>query len=210
MSYKSLIEVSLQPGQVRSIKSANGHQILVVVAQSYITSNVCEVVLLGLNPDDATERDFCYFPSNNGLSFGVTIFCDYTSPVDTKDLERSPIVGRLCPDCISHICDQSLNQIAPFRYSLFTGHKCFEKGKYNSYTQDEFMEYKQSEYNEFWTTTIPYDDYDSMLEKRINNYCKIRKSITIAQLMESYSRQDVQDIHKNFMEMKLSKRLVRA
>jgi len=200
----------LQTGQIRAIKSIDGQQLLVAIAEYYGTANVCEVVLLGLNPDDATERDFCYYPSKNLLQFGVTIFCDFTGPIPTSEVEKSLVVGELCSECIGRICDQSLNQIAPLSYSLYLDHDCFKKGSYNPLVNDEFMRYKQSEYSQFWETTIPYDNYEVMIESREKKYSGIRKPTTIKQIIESYSTEEARNIYLNFPEMTLSKRLIRA
>ena len=200
----------LQTGQIRAIKSIDGQQLLVAIAEYYGTANVCEVVLLGLNPDDATERDFCYYPSKNLLQFGVTIFCDFTGPIPTSEVEKSLVVGELCSECIGRICDQSLNQIAPLSYSLYLDHDCFKKGSYNPLVNDEFMRYKQSEYSKFWETTIPYDNYEVMIESREKKYSGIRKPTTIKQIIESYSTEEARNIYLNFPEMTLSKRLIRA
>jgi hypothetical protein len=200
----------LQTGQIRSIKSIDGQQLLIAIAEFYNTANVCEVILLGLNPDDATERDFCSYPSENLLPFGVTIFCDYTGPIATSEVEKSSVVGQLCSECIGRICDQSLNQIAPFSYSLYLDHDCFKRGSYNSLVNDEFMKYKQSEYSEFWEKTIPYDNYEVMIENREKKYSGIRNPITIRQIIDSYSNEEARNIYLNFPEMTLSKRLIRA
>ena len=200
----------LRTGQIRAIKSIDGQQLLVAIAEYYGTANVCEVVLLGLNPDDATERDFCYYPSKNLLQFGVTIFCDFTGPIPTSEVEKSLVVGQLCSECIRRICDQSLNQIAPLSYSLYLDHDCFKKGSYNPLVNDEFMWYKQSEYSQFWETTIPYDNYEVMIESREKKYSGIRKPTTIKQIIESYSTEEARNIYLNFPEMTLSKRLIRA
>jgi hypothetical protein len=200
----------LRTGQIRAIKSIDGQQLLVAIAEYYGTANVCEVVLLGLNPDDATERDFCYYPSKNLLQFGVTIFCDFTGPIPTSEVEKSLVVGELCSECIGRICDQSLNQIAPLSYSLYLDHDCFKKGSYNPLVNDEFMRYKQSEYSKFWETTIPYDNYEVMIESREKKYSGIRKPTTIKQIIESYSTEEARNIYLNFPEMTLSKRLIRA
>jgi hypothetical protein len=200
----------LQTGQIRSIKSIDGQQLLVAIAEYYLTANLCEVVLLGINPDDATERDFCIYPSKNFLPFGVTIFCDYTGPIATSEIEKSLVVGQLCSECIGRICDQSLNQIAPFSYSLYLDHNCFKRGSYNSLVNDEFMIYKQSKYSEFWEKTIPYDNYEEMIESREKKYSGIRNPITIRQIMDGYSTEGARNIYVNFTEMTLSKRLIRA
>ena len=200
----------LQTGQIRAIKSSDGQQLLVAIAEYYVTANLCEVVLLGLNPDDATERDFCCYPSKNLLQFGVTIFCDYTGPIATSEVEKGSVVGQLCSECIGRICDQSLNQIAPFSYTLYLDHNCFNRGSYNSLVNDEFMRYKQSEYSDFWEKTIPYDDYEEMIENREKKYSGIRNPITIRQIIDSYSAEDARNIYMNFTEMTLSKRLIRA
>jgi hypothetical protein len=200
----------LQTGQIRSIKSIDGQQLLVAIAEYYVTANLCEVVLLGINPDDATERDFCIYPSKNFLPFGVTIFCDYTGPIATSEVEKSLVVGQLCSECIGRICDQSLNQIAPFSYALYLDHNCFKRGSYNSLVNDEFMIYKQSKYSEFWEKTIPYDNYEEMIESREKKYSGIRNPITIRQMMDRYSTEEARNIYMNFTEMTLSKRLIRA
>ena len=200
----------IQTGQIRSIKSIDGQQLLVAIAEFYITANVCEVVLLGINPDDATDRDFRVYPSKNLLPFGVTIFCDYTGPIATSEVEKSSVVGQLCSDCIGRICDQSLNQIAPFSYALFLNHNCFERGSYNSLVNDEFMIYKQSEYSQFWEKTISYDNYEEMIESREKKYSGIRNPITIRQIIDHFSTEEARNIYMNFTEMTLSKRLIRA
>ena len=200
----------LQTGQIRSINSIDGQQLLVAIAEYYVTANVCEVILLGINPDDATERDFCIYPSKNFLPFGVTIFCDYTGPIATSEVEKGSVVGQLCSECIGRICDQSLNQIAPLSYTLYLDHNCFNRGSYNSLVNDEFMRYKQSEYSDFWEKTIPYDDYEEMIENREKKYSGIRNPITIRQIIDSYSTEDARNIYMNFTEMTLSKRLIRA
>lgn len=156
----------LQTGQIRAIKSSDGQHLLVAIAEYYITANVCEVVLLGLDPDDATERDFRCYPSKKLLQFGVTIFCDLTGAISISEVEKSLVVGQLCSECIRRICDQSLNQIAPLSYSLYLDHDCFKRGSYNPLVNDEFMNYKQSEYSQFWEATIPYDNYEVMIKSR--------------------------------------------
>ena len=200
----------LQTGQIRAIKSSDGQHLLVAIAEYYITANVCEVVLLGLDPDDATERDFRCYPSKKFLQFGVTIFCDLTGPISISEVEKSLVVGQLCSECIRRICDQSLNQIAPLSYSLYLDHDCFKRGSYNPLVNDEFMNYKQSEYSQFWEATIPYDNYEVMIKSREKEYSGIRKPTTIKQIIESYSTEEVRNIYLNFTEMTLSKRLVRA
>lgn len=200
----------LQTGQIRSINSMDGQQLLVAIAQYYVAANVCEVVLLGINPDDATSRDFCIYPSKNSLPFGVTIFCDFTGPIATTEVEKGSVIGQLCSECIGRICDQSLNQIAPFSYALYLDHNCFRRGSYNSLVNDEFMIYKQSKYSEFWKKTISYDNYEEMIKSREKKYSGIRNPISIRQIVESYSTEEARNIYINFPEMTLSKRLIRA
>ena len=72
------------------------------------------------------------------------------------------------------------------------------------------MRYKQSEYSDFWEKTIPYDDYEEMIENREKKYSGIRNPITIRQIIDSYSAEDARNIYMNFTEMTLSKRLIRA
>jgi hypothetical protein len=200
----------LQTGQIRAIKTSDGRHLLVAIAEYYITANVCEVVLLGLDPDDATERDFRCYPSKKFLQFGVTIFCDLTGPISISEVGKSLVVGQLCSECIRRICDQSLNQIAPLNYSLYLDHDCFKRGSYNPLVNDEFMNYKQSEYSQFWDATIPYDNYEVMIKSREKKYSGIRKPTTIKQIIESCSTEEARNIYLNFPEMTLSKRLVRA
>lgn len=169
----------LQTGQIRSIKSIDGQQLFVAIAEYYVTANVCEVVLLGINPDDATERDFCIYPSKNLLPFGVTIFCDYTGPIATSEVEKGLVIGQLCSECIGRICDQSLNQIAPTSYTLYLDHNCFKRGSYNSLVNDEFMIYKQSKYSEFWEKTISYDNYEQMIESREKNILEFETQLQL-------------------------------
>ena len=50
------------------------------------------------------------------------------------------------------------------------------------------MNYKQSEYSQFWEATIPYDNYEVMIKSREKEYSGIRKPTTIKQIIESFDK----------------------
>jgi len=197
-----------QAGQVRSFETNSGSVIFVVVAHTYLKANLCEVILLGLNPDDATERDFRKYADGLDLPFAVSIFSDYTGAIEMRDLSKGHLIGRLCSMCVGYICDQSFRGIAPFAYSLYPRHKCFEPGSYNLASRQNYIKYKEDEYQQFWDATIKYEDYDEMINSRTARYTPLYTSTK--EMMKSVSSAELRKLQIEWNDLPLTKRLVRA
>lgn len=163
----------LRVGQVRLLSNKDDldapRKIVVIASlEEELETRTCEVFLTRDMTDFSTERDFCHSPNFETSSLNFALQADFVGNVDSWQLE-DPILGELCPKCISYLYVQS-SKPDPDSYSLPELHTCFRQGNYQFRILDRVWAARQSDYVNFLADCNYFIDREEFMADRRHKF----------------------------------------
>ena len=141
--------VPLAAGQVRVLTNSNiASKKIVVIAAHNPASQTCDVLLTHDYVEVAIDREFIHEPEQTTSSLAFTIMADYNGNVDSVHLENSPVVGKLCVECVTTLLNQSTSPNLDI-FQLPNSHSCLKRGEYPMIFLDSMWTFRLKEYEEF-------------------------------------------------------------
>lgn len=139
----------LAAGQVRVLTNDKiASKKIVVVAAHNPASQTCDVLLTHDFIEVAIDREFIHTPEQRTSSLAFTIMADFNGNVNSTQLENSPVVGKLCVECVTTLLNQSTSPNLD-SFQLPNSHSCLKKGEYPMVFLDSTWTFRVKEYEEF-------------------------------------------------------------
>ena len=195
--------VPLSAGQVRVLTNGNlASKKIVVIAAHNPASQTCDVLLTHDYVEVAIDREFIHTPEKRTSSLAFTIMADFNGNVDSMQLENSPVVGKLCVECVTTILNQSTSPNLK-DFQLPNLHNCLKRGEYPMVFLDSTWTFRVKEYEEFRLMSNIFASRKEFLkEKEFSFHLNIDQEIfDISVIIDQLnSPEDIENYLKSFDE----------
>lgn len=161
-----LNEKNIRIGQIRRIANPGktGSKRYVLVLNINPIRRIATVVLLNNLTNLATDRDYILLSKDSLAAFDLSILSDFFGDTDYRLIEKSPVIGSLCPIC-SRVMYEA-KKLPIDEIPIFSeGHSCLKKGNFKIQIAEHTWYLRNYEFEIFRTICEVPDQVESLIRE---------------------------------------------